>query len=155
MASTRVVSRLLAPKNLSRLSTIGSQSGPMRYFWHHHHHRRNVPEKYFGSMTDVFERWEKEFDRMQQQFNSFFQDLKNNRPLTTSDSTIGGENEMIIKESDGSKKFHLSLNVRDFEPEEIKIKTQDGILTISAKKEKKVRILFGKQPDFLLLFLGE
>jgi hypothetical protein len=34
-------------------------------------------------MSNVFERWEKEFDRMQQQFNNFFQDLKNNRTVTS------------------------------------------------------------------------
>jgi len=59
------------------------------------------------------------------------------------------ENDLIITESDGSKKFHLSLNVRDFEPEEIKIKTQNGTLTISAKKEKKVRISFLKTIECL------
>ncbi len=123
----------------------------MRYFWHHHHHHRNLPEKYFGSLSNVFERWEKEFDRMQQQFNNFFQDLKNNRTLTS--YTLGGDNDMIITESDGSKKFHLSLNVRDFEPEEIKIKTQNGTLTISAKKEKKVKtkIYFLKSSEVLTL----
>jgi len=128
-------SRLLALKNLSRLSTIGT-----RYFWHHHHHpRRNLPETYFGSVSNVFERWEKEFDRMQEQFNNFFRDLKNNQVVT---SYSVGENDSIITESDGTKKFHLSLNVRDFQPEEIKIKTQNGTLTISAKKEKKVTISF-------------
>ncbi len=128
-------SRLLALKNLSRLSTIGT-----RYFWHHHQHpRRNLPETYFGSVSNVFERWEKEFDRMQEQFNNFFRDLKNNQAVT---SYSVGENDSIITESDGTKKFHLSLNVRDFQPEEIKIKTQNGTLTISAKKEKKVRISF-------------
>jgi len=116
-------SRLLALKNLSRLSTIGT-----RYFWHHHHHRRNLPETYFSSVSNVFERWEKEFDRMQEQFNNFFRDLKNNRSYSV------GENDSIITESDGTKKFHLSLNVRNFQPEEIKIKTQNGTLTISAKK---------------------
>ncbi len=112
MASSRVVSRLLA----HRLSTISS-GHQVRYFWHHHHHRRNLPEINFGSMPNVFERWEKEFDRMKQKFN-----------------------DLILTESNGSKKFHLSLNVHGFEPEEIKITTQNGTITISAKKEKKVKI---------------
>ncbi len=68
-------------------------------------------------MPNVFERWEKEFDRMKQKFN-----------------------DLILTESNGSKKFHLSLNVHGFEPEEIKITTQNGTITISAKKEKKVKI---------------
>ncbi|CAF0918972.1 unnamed protein product [Rotaria sordida] len=132
MASSRVVSRLLAPTTLSRLSTIGSKSGPVRYFWHHHHHRKNLAETYFGSASNVFQRWEKEFDRIQEQFNHFFQDLKNNRSLTN-----GNGNDFITTEYDGSKKFHLSLNVNGFQPEEIKIKTQHRTLTISAKKETK------------------
>jgi hypothetical protein len=138
-------SRLLALKNLSRLSSIGT-----RYFWHHHH-RRSLPETYFGSVSNVFERWEKEFDRMQEQFNNFFRDLKTNRSYSV------GENDSIITESDGRKKFHLSLNVRDFQPEEIKIKTQNGTLTISAKKEKKVIISFLlKFSKYLYFaFLGE
>ncbi len=45
---------------------------------------------------------------------------------------------MIITESDGSRKFQLAFDMRGFEPEEVKIKTQNGTLTISAKKEKKV-----------------
>jgi HSP20 family molecular chaperone IbpA len=48
------------------------------------------------------------------------------------------ENDMIITESDGSRKFQLAFDMRGFEPEEVKIKTQNGTLTISAKKEKKV-----------------
>lgn len=48
------------------------------------------------------------------------------------------ENNMIVTEEDGSRKFHLAFDMRGFEPEEVKIKTQNGTLTISAKKEKKV-----------------
>lgn len=46
---------------------------------------------------------------------------------------------MIVTEADGSRKFQLAFDMRGFEPEEVKIKTQNGALTISAKKEKKVR----------------
>ncbi len=48
-------------------------------------------------------------------------------------------NDFVLTKSDGSKKFHLSVNVHGFEPEEIKIKTQNGLITISAKKKKKVK----------------
>jgi hypothetical protein len=139
MASSRVVSRLIAPTTLNRLTTIGSKSGPVRYFWHHHH-RKYIPEAYTSQVSNAFQRWEKEFERMHEQFGNFFHDLKNNRSLTNNLSGKIMENDMIITESDGSKKFHLSLNVSGFEPEEIKIKTQNGSLTILAKKEKKVRI---------------
>jgi HSP20 family molecular chaperone IbpA len=45
---------------------------------------------------------------------------------------------MIVTESDGSRKFQLAFNMRGFEPEEVKIKTQNGTLIVSAKKENKV-----------------
>lgn len=47
-------------------------------------------------------------------------------------------NDMIVTDADGSRKFHLAFDMRGFEPEEVKIKTQNGTLIISAKKEKKV-----------------
>ena len=134
MASSRVVSRLITPTTLSRLSTIGSKSVPVRNFWHHHH-RKGLPEVYGSAVSNAFQRWEKEFERMQEQFGNFFQDIKSNR----SPGRNFSENDMIVTEPDGSKKFHLSLNINGFEPEEIKIKTQSGTLTISAKKEKKVK----------------
>jgi hypothetical protein len=80
MALSRFASRLLAPMTLSRLSMIGSKSGPVRSFFHHH--RRNLPETYFASASNIFKSWEKEFERMQEQFNNYFRDLKNNRPIT-------------------------------------------------------------------------
>lgn len=48
------------------------------------------------------------------------------------------DTDLIVTESDGSRKFHLSFDIHGFEPEEIKIKTENRTLTISAKKEKKV-----------------
>jgi hypothetical protein len=50
------------------------------------------------------------------------------------------ENDLIITHPDGSRKFYLSLNIHGFEPEEVKIKTQNDTLIISAKKENEVRI---------------
>lgn len=135
MASSRVLSRLLTPTTLSRIVGKNGGGGAVRQFWHHHH-RKNLPEQYIGPISNVIERVEKEFERMQQQFNNFFQDIKNNRPLTN--PSAGQGNDMIITESDGTKKFHLSLNVGHFEPEEIKIKTENGFLTISAKIENKL-----------------
>jgi HSP20 family molecular chaperone IbpA len=122
---------------LSRLSTISSKSGPVRSFCNHHH--RNLPETYFGSASNIFKIWEKEFERMQQQFDNYFRDLKNNQPITNYSPYL--ENDLIITESDGSRKFHLSLNTHGFGPEDIKIKTQNGTLTISARKEGKVKFL--------------
>ena len=60
------------------------------------------------------------------------------KPMFPIKSFVFLENDMIVTESDGSRKFHLAFHMRGFEPEEVKIKTQNGTLTISAKKEKKV-----------------
>jgi len=74
---------------------------------------------------------------MQRQFDNVFRGntTNDNRSLMTRDGT--NENNMIVTESDGSRKFQLAFDMRGFEPEEVKIKTQNGALTISAKKEKK------------------
>jgi len=48
------------------------------------------------------------------------------------------EGNEIVTQSDGSRKFQLLFDMHGFQPEEVKIKTQNGSLTISAKKEKKV-----------------
>jgi HSP20 family molecular chaperone IbpA len=48
------------------------------------------------------------------------------------------ENNMIVTGSDGSRKFQLAFDIRGFEPEEVKIKTQTRALIVSAKKEQKV-----------------
>lgn len=86
---------------------------------------------------------EREFERMQRQFDQYFRGLTgatsnaNNRSLISQPSGSTNENEMIVTEADGSRKFQLAFDMRGFEPEEVKIKTQNGALTISAKKEKK------------------
>jgi HSP20 family molecular chaperone IbpA len=43
-----------------------------------------------------------------------------------------------VTQADGSRKFQLLFAMHGFQPEEVKIKTHNGSLTISAKKEKKV-----------------
>lgn len=92
------------------LRTIVSTRGPVRQFWHHHYYRRELPV-----ISNMIERWEKEF-------NHLFERMK--------------KSDLTMPESNGLKKFHLSCNVHGFQPEEIKIKTHNGTLTISARKEK-------------------
>ena len=68
-------------------------------------------------------------------FISYLREEKN-RKLTLNQYFKGSD--MIVTQSDGSRKFHLAFDIRGFEPEEVKIKTQNRTLMISAKKEKKV-----------------
>jgi len=138
MASSRIVSRLLVPTTLSRLSSIGNTSGPVRHFFSHN--PKNLPDIFLGSSSNVFRDLEREFDRMQRQFDNYFRGGSNtndNRSLVNYSRGGTNENDMIVTESDGSRKFQLAFDMRGFDPEEVKIKTQNGRLSISAKKEKK------------------
>ncbi|CAM4780758.1 unnamed protein product [Rotaria magnacalcarata] len=82
---------------------------------------------------------EREFDRMQRQFDNYFRGnvTNDNRSLINSSHDSIQENQTITTESDGSRKFQLTFDMRGFEPEEVKLKTQNGSLMISAKKEQK------------------
>jgi len=138
MASSRIVSRLLVPTTLNRLSIIGNTSGPVRHFFNHN--PRNLPDLFLGSTSNVFRDLEREFDRMQRQFDNYFRGNNTNndsRSLVNSSRSETNESDMIVTESDGSRKFELTFDMHGFEPEEVKIKTQSGTLTVSAKKEKK------------------
>lgn len=110
MATTRLISRIPTP----RMSTI-------RTIWSHP--RRHFPEKYFTQFNEMFDQWKKHFD----QFGT--------APLAT---TVTSK-DWIVTDSNGEKKFHLSFNVQDFKPEEIKIKTEKNLLTIAAKKENQIK----------------
>jgi hypothetical protein len=70
MASSRIVSRLLVPTTLSRLSTIGNTSGPVRHFFSRN--PTNLPDIFLGSSSNVFRDLEREFDRMQRRFDNYF-----------------------------------------------------------------------------------
>ena len=157
MALSRVISRLLIPGTWSRLSMIGNVNGSIRHFFYRH--PKYLPDV-FGSTLNIFRDLEREFERMQRQFDNYFRNQTgiNDRSLVSfpRSGTSGEkfwsylwiiyvlvlflEGDMIITEVDGSRKFQLTFNMREFEPEEVKIKTQNGRLTISAKKEKKARL---------------
>ncbi|CAF0859426.1 unnamed protein product [Adineta steineri] len=136
MALARFSQRLFAPTTFCRLSLIGNKNGSVRYFFHRRHCHEHLPEAYFASTSNAFQRWEKEFERMQQHFNNYLQNLKPNRSIIDFPSSRNN-NDLIITEADGSRKFQISLNTQGFEPDDIKIKIQNGNLIISAKKEKK------------------
>jgi len=79
MASSRIISRLLVPTTLSRLSTIGNTSGPIRHIFYRN--PRNLPDIFLGSTPNVFRDLEKEFQRMQRQFDNYFNGSNDNRSL--------------------------------------------------------------------------
>ncbi|CAM4778121.1 unnamed protein product [Rotaria magnacalcarata] len=134
MASFRIISRLLVPTTLSRLATVGNINGPVRHLLYRN--PRNLPGVFLGSTSNIFRDLEREFDRMQRQFDNYFRGnvTNDNRSLINSSHD---KNQTITTESDGSRKFQLTFDMRGFEPEEVKLKTQNGSLMISAKKEQK------------------
>jgi hypothetical protein len=90
MASSRIVSRLI-PATLSRLSTIGNTSSPVRHFFSRN--PRNLPDIFLGSTSNVFRDLEREFDRMQRQFDNYLRGgtrTNDNRSLV--DSSLGNAN---------------------------------------------------------------
>ena len=143
MASARIVSRVLAPTTLNRLAVLGNGQGPVRHFFYRN--PRNLPDVFVGSTSNLFRDLEREFDRMQRQFDNVFRgNTSGNQNRSLTETSRGGNNgtslaaDMIVTEADGSRKFQLAFDMRGFEPEEVKIKTQNGSLIVSAKKEKKV-----------------
>ncbi|CAF3310654.1 unnamed protein product [Rotaria socialis] len=137
MTSSRIISRLIVPTTLSRLATLGNINGPVRHLVYRS--PRNLPGVFLGSTSNIFRDLEREFDRMQRQFDNYFRGnvANDNRSLINSSHDNIQENQTIITELDGSRKFQLTFDMRGFEPEEVKIKTHNGSLMISAKKEKK------------------
>lgn len=94
MASSRIISRLLVPTTLSRLSTIGNIGCSVRYFFNRN--PRNLPDLFLGSTSNVFRDLEKEFDRMQRQFDNFFRSSvpTNNRSLVNPSESQSTGNDL-------------------------------------------------------------
>lgn len=56
------------------------------------------------------------------------------------EKTMKGLNDLVVTDKDGNRKFQLILELGDFKPEEIKVKTHGRSLNISAKKETQVSL---------------
>ncbi|CAF1010975.1 unnamed protein product [Didymodactylos carnosus] len=116
---------------------ITSVLPPIRYY------NRNPVEVLFGAASNVFRNFEKELDRAQRQFNGlsnrseFGSNSRNLARVMQYPNERPAQSDMIVTESDGTRKFLISFDMHDFEPEEVKIITENGVLTITAKKEKK------------------
>src|SRR5689334_14285299 len=83
MASSRIISRLIVPTTRNHLSRVVNTSVPVRYFFNRN--PKNLPDLFFGSSTNVFRDLEREFERMQRQFDNFFRGTSpstDNRSLT-------------------------------------------------------------------------
>jgi hypothetical protein len=96
MASSRIVSRLLVPTTRSCLSTIGKTNMPIRHFFARN--PRNLPDVFLGSSSNIFRDLEREFDRMQRQFDNVFRgwNTNDNRSLISRGETNGKYFFLII-----------------------------------------------------------
>lgn len=108
MASSRILSRVLVPTKLNRLAVLGNGQGPIRHFFYRN--PRNLPDVFLGSTSNMFRDLEREFERMQRQFDHFFRnnassDNNNNRSLV--DYSRGGNNGKFC--FDILTKFHLDV----------------------------------------------
>lgn len=92
MASSRIGSRLLVPTTRCGLSMIGNTSGPIRTFFYRN--PRNLPDVFLGSSSNVFRDLEREFERMQRNFDHFFRGSNANNTVDNRSLTnyTGGAN---------------------------------------------------------------
>ena len=92
MASSRIVSRLLVPTTRRGLSMIGNTSGPIRTIFYRN--PRNLPDIFLGSSSNVFRDLEREFERMQRNFDHFFRGSNTNNTVDNRSLTnyTGGAN---------------------------------------------------------------
>lgn len=117
--------------SLRAFSTTGlSQSKHLRVW-------RPFDDTFFNMASRVMRNLEREFDWVSRQASprlngQWF-------PAIERSMQENLNNDLIVTDKDGNRKFQLVLELSDFQPEEIKIKTEGHTLNISAKKESQVR----------------
>ncbi|XP_069120822.1 heat shock protein Hsp-16.41-like [Argopecten irradians] len=82
-----------------------------------------------------------EMRRMSNEMNRMMQNMRGNLPVpyTVDDWRLSENFRMdnpIREEHDGSRKFYLQFDVRQFKPEEINVKTNGNQLTVQAKHQE-------------------
>jgi len=97
---------------------------------------------------------EREFDHARRMFGRNLISL----PDPTSLFRIGElpstsqSNELVQLDNEGNRKLHIDFDMSGFQPEEIKVRTQNHNLIISAKKEKKVSFSFLIRLSYFVTF---
>lgn len=118
---------------------------------------RRIDDPLWGISSNMMRGLEQEFDYLRNQINKRFNNLENVwgeegdfitspnplsllSPLQTSLLPILPD--VISVDKDGNRSFNLSINVKEFKPEEVKVKTVGKNVVVSAKTEKKVHYYF-------------
>lgn len=94
-------------------------------------------DEFFGTTSNFIRNMEKEFDWLRRGIEKnlgLFNNLERNLMLGERDMA---KDDMVKIDADGNRRLHVVFNLKDFQPEEIKIKTHKHNLIISAKKETK------------------
>ncbi len=102
-----------------------------------------------GLTNNIFREMDKEFERMRKRITNRFNFLTpenlSMQPEVSnwlSSPFLESEQEflpsMVNTDKEGNRKFQLALNLKEFKPEEIKVKTVGQNLVVSAKTERKV-----------------
>lgn len=133
------LSRLLMNGNLCRQFSLLNQKNliPIVASNRFYQRSRRFDDSFFGVASNLMRSLENEFNQMR---NSLLRstslpvprifEFPLEKPSTYDD--------LIQVDNEGNRKFELQIDLQGFEPEEINVETKGHLLTISAKKEKKV-----------------
>ena len=114
---------------------------PLAITSRHAHQNRRYDDSVFGNTSSLIRNMENEFNNLKNsifksapyQIQSFF-GYPTERPSKYED--------LISVDEEGNRKFQLQIPLKGFQPEEICIETRGNLLTVSARKEKEVNIIF-------------
>lgn len=114
---------------------------------------KRIDDPFWGMSSNMMRGLEQEFDYLRNQINKRFNNLGNDfwedegyitspnplrllSPLQT--TMLPMLPDVISTDKEGNRSFNLSINVKEFKPEEVKVKTVGKNIVVSAKTEKKV-----------------
>jgi len=126
---------------------------------------KKIDDPIMGASSNLMRGLEQEFDYLRKQINKRFNNLENLdsdddffvtspnplrllSPLQT--TLLPMLPDIVSVDKDGNRSFSLSINVKEFKPEEIKVRTVGKSIVVSAKTERKVRI-YAMNPNLNVL----
>jgi hypothetical protein len=129
LTKLNAVSRLICNKNFLTPVVVSNRLV---------HRRSRLDDSFFGVASNLMRNLENEFNQMRNSLlrSSLLPPMRFlDFPLIEKPSTT---EDLISVDDEGNRKFQLQIDLKGFEPEEINLETKGNLLTISAKKEKKV-----------------
>ena len=113
---------------------------------------RRIDDPLWGMSSNLMRGLEQEFDYLRNQINKRFNNLEND--FWEDDTFVTSPNplrllsplqttllpmlpDVVSVDKDGNRTFNLSINVKEFKPEEVNVKTVGKNVVVSAKTERK------------------